>query len=631
MVDNAKLIGLFVARTFEENNLNFIHAMQNLGQKEGHKLVIFSLDTTDPVAVDRTVAEMELCSLSEYLSLDAFVILGETIKNRDLIDGIAGIARRRRIPCFCLDREAGDCYPIRHDYTSGFEEMVRHVVEDHGARHVNMLAGFHDHAISEDRVQVYRKVLEDNGIAFEEERVGYGQFWDVPARKEMERFLRSALPMPEAIVCANDVMALVACNVLEEAGYQVPEDVIVTGFDGVNDGKYYRPVLATCAPDYEGAVWFIFDKIEEWRETGQIRPEAYSIRYFLRKNESCGCPAAGKVNRNEIIRGLSESLGDCAWHTHAMNEMMTSALPLRSMHDLAQILPDTAYIWRNDFRYAAVKEELFEDMEVNGRYRSMVTLMCGGDGKFKESGEHFPIEKWFDILNAQEDSWEIILIRVLNAGKTAYGYSIDGFHTLNQRDVQRCDEFGMFLSNAINLVLQNQQLDTLKQNLLRANKELAKLSELDAMTELYNRRGFYKHFLRMLSETKRKYAVLVSVDMNRLKHINDTYGHAEGDFAICTLAHGVKAICGKEAVCARFGGDEFDSIVFVDDVTELTEGILGQRLQEYIDRTEGVDQKPYRITASIGVVVRERSRDLNIEQMIGEADTLMYRNKKKNR
>ena len=75
MVDNAKLIGLFVARTFEENNLNFIHAMQNLGQKEGHKLVIFSLDTTDPVAVHRTVAEMELCSLSESLSLDAFVIL----------------------------------------------------------------------------------------------------------------------------------------------------------------------------------------------------------------------------------------------------------------------------------------------------------------------------------------------------------------------------------------------------------------------------------------------------------------------------------------------------------------------------------------------------------------------------
>ena len=80
-----------------------------------------------------------------------------------------------------------------------------------------------------------------------------------------------------------------------------------------------------------------------------------------------------------------------------------------------------------------------------------------------------------------------------------------------------------------------------------------------------------------------------------------------------------------------FGGDEFDSIVFADDVTELTEEILGQRLQEHIDQTPEVSEKPYRITASIGVVVGERSRDLNIEQMIGEADTLMYRNKKKNR
>ena len=285
MEKDTKLIGLFVARTFEENNLNFIHALHDLGAGEGYKLVIFSLDTTVEAGVDSTPAEEELCGLAEYLPLEAFIILGETIKNRDLIEEVAGIARRRRIPCFCMDREAGGCYPIRHDYTSGFEEMVRHVVEEHGARRVNMLAGFQGHALSEDRVKVYRKVLEDNGIVFEPERVGYGQFWDIPARKEMERFLRSDLPMPEAIVCANDAMALVACNILEEAGYRVPEDVIVTGFDGVNDGKYYRPVLATCAPDYEGAVWFILDKVQEWRQTGQIRPETFSIRYNMEKNQ----------------------------------------------------------------------------------------------------------------------------------------------------------------------------------------------------------------------------------------------------------------------------------------------------------------------------------------------------------
>ena len=140
------------------------------------------------------------------------------------------------------------------------------------------------------------------------------------------------------------------------------------------------------------------------------------------------------------------------------------------------------------------------------------------------------------------------------------------------------------------------------------------------MTELYNRRGFYKYFARMAAETSRKYAVLVSVDMNRLKYINDNYGHIEGDFAICTLAHAVREICGDEAVCARFGGDEFDCIIFADDITELTEEDLGCRLQQCIDETEGVSQKPY---------LRERTDELDVEQMIGKADTLMYSNKRK--
>ena len=67
----------------------------------------------------------------------------------------------------------------------------------------------------------------------------------------------------------------------------------------------------------------------------------------------------------------------------------------------------------------------------------------------------------------------------------------------------------------------------------------------------------------------------------------------------------------------------------MDDIAELTEEVLGSRLQQCIDQTEGVSQKPYSITASIGVVSRERTDELDVEQMIGKADTLMYSNKRK--
>ena len=133
---------------------------------------------------------------------------------------------------------------ICHNYNSGFEQMVRHVIEEHGVRRVNMLAGFEGNELSDARLQVFKKVLQENGIPVEEERIGYGQFWDTPAQQEMERFLQSELPMPEAIICANDAMALVACNVLEKAGYRVPEDVIVTKGDVSGEKKgYVRTVM----------------------------------------------------------------------------------------------------------------------------------------------------------------------------------------------------------------------------------------------------------------------------------------------------------------------------------------------------------------------------------------------------
>ena len=154
-------------------------------------------------------------------------------------------------------------------YRKGFEKIVRHVVEDHGARHVNMIAGFKNNSFSDNRIRIYQQVLEENGIPFEEERLGYGDFWDRPTRNVVKRFLASNDPRPDAIICANDAMAITTCSLLKEEGYRVPEDIIVTGFDGIQTGKYYTPMLATCEPDYQKSLEFIFQEMEQaLREVG---------------------------------------------------------------------------------------------------------------------------------------------------------------------------------------------------------------------------------------------------------------------------------------------------------------------------------------------------------------------------
>lgn len=629
-----KMIGVCGSRIFEENNMLFINELQRLGVENGYLTIAFSSNVDELEDTDEVLGERYLFELAKYIDLSAIILLAESIKNKTLIHRIVNIAREKNIPVFCMDRQIEGCYYLYRDIRSGFEQLVRHVVEDHGAKHVNMLAGFRHNNFSDERVEIYKKVLAENQIPFEEERLGYGEFWDRPAKKELLRFLKSDLPMPDAIICANDAMAIVACAVLKEHGYRVPDDVIVTGFDGIQSGRYYHPVLSTCEPDFYNTASYIFQELHKIEETGKFDPKEIVTKFIVDRNQSCGCQPDDDYDRNAVITKLCADLGDCAWHTIAMNQMVTSVLSKQTVREIAQILPDSEKMWSDHFRFACVKSEILDSCHISENFGEMGTILRGDHEVFEKPGESFFVEDFIprlDTLLDETSETNILVVTLLNAGSDVYGYAVEGFDILDERNLQRSNEFSMFLANSINTVLHNQQLYELNEHLLEANREIAVLSEQDALTGLYNRRGFYVRFREMLQQTSKRYLALLSIDMNRLKYINDTFGHAEGDFAIKTLAHAVAEFCGEETVCARFGGDEFDCAVFLDDLSEIQEQEVWSALQEYIDQTEGVSEKPYPITASIGIYGREISEDLEIEQMIREADRLMYANKKDRR
>jgi DNA-binding LacI/PurR family transcriptional regulator len=95
------------------------------------------------------------------------------------------------------------------------------------------MGGFRDNVFSEERKQIFRKVIEEYGIAFDEEKMcSYGDFWAMPARKATEEIIASG-DIPDAIICANDYMAINVCDVMKNHGYSVPEDVIITGLTGM--------------------------------------------------------------------------------------------------------------------------------------------------------------------------------------------------------------------------------------------------------------------------------------------------------------------------------------------------------------------------------------------------------------
>ena len=119
--------------------------------------------------------------------------------------------------------------------------------------------------------------------------------------------------------------------------------------------------------------------------------------------------------------------------------------------------------------------------------------------------------------------------------------------------------------------------------------------------------------------------------MNKLKYINDTFGHAEGDFAISTLGHAIQHVTGDLAISARFGGDEFIVAIISDSENAYTASDFSTTLKGCIAMTEGLSEKPYPVEASVGMICLPITHDMNLENMIAIADEAMYKMKRKSR
>ncbi len=151
---------------------------------------------------------------------------------------------------------------------------------------------------------------------------------------------------------------------------------------------------------------------------------------------------------------------------------------------------------------------------------------------------------------------------------------------------------------------------------------------LDGLTGLNNRKQFLLAVGRKVKNRRpgNKLYILM-IDVNRFKQINDTYGHLEGDRALCRMAEVLRVAAEDlrhRATVARYGGDEFIILVESEDQAEP------ERLKERIVRLLAEDGKkhasPYEITTSIGIASSDEGD--SIRAMIAAADQKLYEEKK---
>jgi two-component system cell cycle response regulator len=162
----------------------------------------------------------------------------------------------------------------------------------------------------------------------------------------------------------------------------------------------------------------------------------------------------------------------------------------------------------------------------------------------------------------------------------------------------------------------------------RGKEALLALSLTDELTGLYNRRRFFvltEQCLKVATRAKKR-SLLLFIDVDNLKGINDRYGHTEGDLALKDLADILKKTFRESDIIGRFGGDEF--VLLLESADEKTE-ILIARLHENLKDYNVGGSRRFRLSVSVGTALFDPENPVSIDELLTRADTLMYRQKKR--
>ncbi|SRR6266498_778646 len=161
----------------------------------------------------------------------------------------------------------------------------------------------------------------------------------------------------------------------------------------------------------------------------------------------------------------------------------------------------------------------------------------------------------------------------------------------------------------------------------KANERLRNLSLTDELTGLNNRRGFaiLANGLFKFARRANHPLCLLYIDMDSLKQINNTFGHAEGDTALNHFARILTETFRDSDVIARMSGDEFAALTI--DANENNIAVIRSRLESNVESYNLISVRGYALSFSMGVITVDLDSTFTVDRLLAQADAAMYEHK----
>jgi LacI family transcriptional regulator len=282
-----RVIGLLFVRTKSEDFLEIvqesllftdsvIRGAERAASDQGYSLLLGGVESERQAeTIDRMIS---MC--------DGLVLLDRTLSERE----IPLIARR--VPTILLagNGKARSAYTVRVDNGEAMQRLARHLVLDHGLTRLAFLSGFATSPDSQARREGFVRGALECGASVEDDQLWFSDYTSSGAVEVIERRVATGAPLPQAIACANDQAAIGAMHALKRAGFRVPSDVAITGFDDISVARHVSPTLTTVHQPVQQlgttAVQVLLQALQTPRRT---TPLSTVLPTTLMLRQSCGC------------------------------------------------------------------------------------------------------------------------------------------------------------------------------------------------------------------------------------------------------------------------------------------------------------------------------------------------------
>lgn len=572
---------------------------------------------------EKDKSEYGIYQLADLHRFDGLLIQGNQIVLKRVREELGRQIYASGIPAVAIDCPLPGCALAGIDNTKAQYEITDHLIRRHGARRLVYLTGLLDNGCpeAEQRLAGFQNACRDHGIPKEDIQIIECTWRTSDGTAIANQWLEGGKPLPDAFVCANDDMALGLMEALEEKGCHIPDDVVVTGFDGLSSSELSSPRLSTVCRDNKmlnySALDFLIRKID-----GKEKADNMTFPFTLSCTESCGCRETGAPSF--LRKKYFQQVRFLKNFYILQDELAEELFEANDLMDLMDIVEDNKEIFGCGNAYMCVNDFYFDNYDKKnwrGDAKSfgdeMVLAACGRTWISAEKGPAYVRFPRKDLLpQSLMESERFLVFYPLHYNTYSIGYLVlDGISEAAKLNLH------MSIFSFLEIAIENVR----KKCLLRQfNDFLDNLYVHDALTGLYNRFGFERFAQHTFDSflMQEGGAQIMFIDMDSMKQINDQFGHEIGDEAIRGAAEIIRGACGPRDFMMRYGGDEFLVIASSQEDT-LVDDI--QRDVAVYNAHNG--EKPFTLSLSVGVIRADIREDRPLEACIQAADAQMYEQK----